>query len=100
MKKSKELAPFLNQHVQIHVRSTSVTPDEEGESMMSNIYEGIIVDIKDHFVFMGVLFEDSDKFEITAAIDMDDIAAITIASEMDELLNLLQEMPKEGDGVH
>jgi hypothetical protein len=100
VKKSKELKPFLNQKVQIHVRSTSVSPDEEGEPMMSNTYEGVIVEIGDHFIFMGNLFEDSDKFEITAAIDIEDIAAITLSNDMDELFNMLKEMPTEEDEVH
>jgi len=99
MKKSKELAPFLNQMVHIHVRSTSIKPGEDGEGMMSNIYQGIVVEIGDHFLFMGNLFEDSDKFEITAAIDLEDIAAITLADD-EELLNIMKELPTEEDEVH
>ena len=96
VKKSKELKCFLGYMVQAHVKTTTVKNDEKGEGMMSNIYQGYVVEIGNDFLFMGN-YEDKDNYEITAAIEINDISAITVVDEDNELL---QQMPKEDDEVH
>ncbi len=96
--KKEDVESFLNQMVQLHVRTTTIKNDDDGEAMMSNIYQGFIVRLSDSAVFMGNVYEDSDKFDVTAVVDLTDIAAITLAE--DEIPDFLLEMPSEEDEVH
>jgi len=96
--KKEDVEPFLNQTVQLHVRTTTIKNDNDGEAMMSNIYQGFIVRLSDSAVFMGNIYEDSDKFDITAVVDMVDVAAITLAE--DEIPDFLLELPESDDEIH
>lgn len=98
MKKHKDLEVFLNQLVQVHVRTTTIKHDENGEGMMSNIFEGFLVKLSEHFIFMGNIYQDSDKFDVTAVIDLNDISAITLAEE--EIPDFLLELPGEDEEIH
>jgi len=94
----EDIEIFVQQLCNVHVKTTTIKNDNEGEAMMSNIFQGYIVKVSKTAVFMGSIYEDSDKFDITASISLEDISAVSLAEE--EVPDFLIEMPGEEDEVH